>query len=81
MVRDWQNKNAYTISRLAGDFDKVHAKCGAEKFYNAVMSNTGVRGNNVNGQFVPDPNGEYYSYDPANANPLTTPAEPGTKKR
>ena len=60
----WQEKNALDTTKLAQHFDKIYGgKGSAEAFYNAVTSGTGVRGNIVNGQFIPDENGEYYTHD------------------
>jgi hypothetical protein len=60
----WQEKNALDTTKLAQHFDKIYGGTGsAEAFYNAVTSGTGVRGNLVNGQFIPDENGEYYTHD------------------
>jgi hypothetical protein len=60
----WQEKNALDTTKLAQHFDKIYGgKGSAEAFYNAVTSGTGVRGNIVNGQFIPDDNGEYYTHD------------------
>jgi hypothetical protein len=61
--QSWQQKNALDASKLAQNFDKTYGKGSAENFYNAVTSGTGVRGNLVNGQFIPDENGEYYTHD------------------
>jgi hypothetical protein len=60
----WQEKNALDTTKLAQHFDKIYGgKGSAEAFYNAVTSGTGLRGNLVNGQFIPDENGEYYTHD------------------
>jgi hypothetical protein len=59
----FQEKNALDAPKLAQQFDKIYGKGSAENFYNAVTSGTGVRGNLVNGQFIPDENGEYYTHD------------------
>jgi hypothetical protein len=61
--QSWQEKNALDAPKLAQHFDKLYGKGSAENFYNAVTSGTGVRGNLVNGQFIPDENGEYYTHD------------------
>jgi hypothetical protein len=62
--QSWQEKNALDSTKLAQHFDKIYGgKGSAENFYNAVTSGTGLRGNLVNGQFIPDENGEYYTHD------------------
>ena len=61
--QSWQEKNALDAPKLAQNFDKTYGKGSAENFYNALTAGTGVRGNIVNGQFIKDDNGEYYSYD------------------
>jgi hypothetical protein len=71
----WQEKNALDAPKLAQSFEKVYGKGSAENFYNAVTAGTGVRGNIVNGEFIPDENGEYYTHDADTARGI--PAESG----
>jgi hypothetical protein len=59
----WQQKNALDAPKLAANFDKTYGNGSAEQFYNSVQQGTGMRGNLVNGNFIPDPNGEYYASD------------------
>jgi hypothetical protein len=59
----FQEKNALDAPKLAQSFDKIYGKGSAEQFYNAYTTGTGVRGNIVDGKFIQDPNGEYYTHD------------------
>ena len=59
----WQQKNGLDATKLATQFDKTYGKGSAENFYNATTQGTGVRGNIVGGNFIPDQNGDYYTYD------------------
>jgi hypothetical protein len=66
----FQQKNALDTPKLAQSFDKIHGKDSAQKFYDAVTQDSGLRGNIVNGEFIPDENGEYYTHDATNARPI-----------
>jgi hypothetical protein len=57
-------KNADSPERLQKDFDAIYGKGSGENFFNALITNSGVRGNLVNGQFVPNESGDYYTYNP-----------------
>jgi hypothetical protein len=52
-----------TFEKLDKDFNTVYGKGSGEKYFNALSSGAGTRGNIVGGQFVPDANGQYYTPD------------------
>jgi hypothetical protein len=62
-IQSWQKANTYDVPRLVKEFDTVHEKGSAEKFYNAYTNVTGSYGRNVDGKFVVDPGGDLYSLD------------------
>jgi hypothetical protein len=60
-IQAWQKANTYDVNRLAKEFDTIHGKGSAERFYNAYANTSGSYGRLVNGQFVADPSGDVYT--------------------
>ena len=60
-----RERMADTLPKVEQEFDGIYGKGAGEKVFNALQSGTGGLFNIVNGQIMPDPNGEFFTPDDA----------------